>query len=97
MITHSRVGAARDVGKERIIASGRIVICGIGKERPGTDARIKLASGIAQKRIQTNGCIVSARCDARKGVLPFSGVASGVAAIGRWTDRRRYRRKREAG
>jgi hypothetical protein len=42
-----RVVLAGDVVQERPDASGRVVVCGVGKKRSGTDSRVEVAGEVA--------------------------------------------------
>jgi hypothetical protein len=83
------VGVTRGVVQKRSGASGRIVVGGVGKKRPGTNGRVETVCSVAQER-QVTGCrIVSSGSQAKKGVLAFRRVPSGVVAVWRRVHRLR--------
>ena len=79
-------------------ANSRIPVRSVAEERSGADGRVVLAPYIAPERKPTNSCIVSARVDVetQKGVLAFSGFASGITSVWRGNNRVRCRRKCES-
>src|SRR5947207_15921882 len=76
--------------------------CGIGiprveHKRSSANTGIVAASRKAFERKPTKCCIESAGGAAKKGVLPFCGVAPGIAAVRRRLDRLRCWQRRKAG
>src|SRR5437764_9194105 len=74
------------IAQKRPRASGCVFISSVGKERPSANRCVKARGAVAAKRKKTNSCIVTTTGQAKKGVLPFRRVASGIAAIRWWTD-----------
>ena len=94
-----RVAGTISVTQKRPSASGRILVCGAGKERPSADTGIEVTACKAQERKQTHCCIVRACGAAKKRWSSFCSVATRIAAIRRRTHRESFwgKPKREAG
>jgi len=78
-------------------ASGRIFICGAGKERPRANGRIELASGVAPERKVTNRRIEATAGETKQSIFPFRCIATGITAIGRGIEPPHVLGKRKAG
>ncbi len=94
---HWRVLGADAVAKKRPSASGRILVCGVGKEGSSADTCVELTVGETQERKHAKGSIVSAGRETKKCVLPFCCVASGITAIRRRIDRISFWRRDKEG
>ena len=86
---------ARRVAQKSDRAGGSVLISGIGEERSRAKGGVEASRDVASQRQETHRRIVSAGAEAKQGVLPFRRVATGIAAIGWWTDRIRYGRHPE--
>ena len=90
------VSEADGVAQKRTSASGSILICGVDKERSSAKTRAEISGGEGPERKETNRCVECAGGPAQESVLPFCGVASGIAAIRRRHDGLCHWRKRMA-
>ena len=61
----------------------------LARSVPAPDGRIELASGVAPERKETNRRIEATAGETKQSVLPFRGIATGVASIRCRTDRLR--------
>ncbi len=81
------VAEAGGVVQERRSTCGGISVCGIEHERSGTNAGVEATCGGACERKPTNCCVECAAGETKKRVQAFCGVAIGIVAVRRRTNR----------
>jgi hypothetical protein len=83
----SRILVGGGVIQKSSSADSRIFGRGVGKKCPSANGCVEAAGGVAPEREVTNSRVKATGGEALKSLLPFSRVASGIAAIRRRSDR----------
>ena len=73
------------------------LVCGVDKERASANARVEAVGGVAPERKEPDRRIEAAGGETQKRRLPFSSVASRIAAVWCRTHRLQCGRKRKTG
>src|SRR5438552_1376872 len=79
------------------MTGGRVLVAGtIGLQSRIPGCRIAIPAGIINKRTQTDGRVLGARCEGIERIITLGGVAARIASVRWWTNGLHWLQKREA-